>query len=189
MALCRKGQLDQVKEIWETSTVQVRLMARITPRQKLRNGNTRRTHSCPLNMCMLNCHLDKILPHSPPLPLHHHIQAPGKSSLLAGSENPCGTEPAALSCGPCSVLRQSLACGKADRSQSVLELVQSCSTLCSRVHCFWDQSPSKTDINCLYVLLARNVASGSKVLDTHVNSKTSRYKKPESHLTRQGKVF
>lgn len=148
MALRRKGQLDQGKEIWENCTVsvQVRLMAGIIPRQKLKKGNTRRTRSYPLNMCKLNGHLDKVLPHSPPLTLHHHLQAPGKSSLLAGSETPDGTEPAAFSCGPCSVLRQSLACGKAVRSQSNLEQVESCSTLCSRVHCFWDRSPSKIDV-------------------------------------------
>lgn len=98
------------------NTVQVRLMARITSRQKLKNGKKRRIHSCPLNMCMLNGHLDKNMPHSPPLTLHQRLHAPGKPSLLAGSETPSGTEPAALSCGPCSVLRQSLACGKAVRS-------------------------------------------------------------------------
>ena len=125
MALCRKRQLDQVKEIWENNivSVQVRLMARTIQRQELKNGNTRTTHSYPLNMCMLNGHLDKILPHSPPLTLHQHLQAPGTSSFLAGSETPGGTEPAALSCGPCSVLRQSLACGKGVRSQSNLEQV------------------------------------------------------------------
>lgn len=138
MELCRKGQLDQVKEIWENSTVnvQVRLMAKTIPNQKLKNGNTRRTCPYPLNMSMFNDHLERILLHSPPLVLHQHLQAPGKSSLLAGSETPGGTEPEALSCGPCSVLRQSLACGNSVRSRSNLEQVQSYSTLCSRVPCF-----------------------------------------------------
>lgn len=148
MAHCRKGQLDQVKEIWENSTmnVQFSLMVRIIPRQKLKNGNERRIHSYPLNMCMLNGQLGKVLLHSPLPILYQYLQAPGKSFLLPGSETPGGIEPSALSCGPFSLMRQSLGCGKAARSQSNLEQVYSCSTLCSRMHSFWEWSPSKTVI-------------------------------------------
>lgn len=130
-------------------SVQVTLMDRIIPRQKLKNSYTRWTYPYPLNMYMLNHHLNKILPHSPLLTLHQHLQAPGKSSLLTGSRNPGGTEPAALPCGPCSTLRQSLACGKAVRSQSNLEQVYNCSILSSRVHCFWDWNLSNIDIKLL----------------------------------------
>lgn len=48
MALFREGQLDQVKERWEnsTGTVHVRLMTWSIPRQKLKNGTTKKPHSC-----------------------------------------------------------------------------------------------------------------------------------------------
>lgn len=63
-------------------------------------------------MCMLSGHLDKILLHSSPGTLHQHLQAPRKFSFLSDLQTPGGIEPAALTFGPCSVLRQSLACGR-----------------------------------------------------------------------------
>lgn len=56
------------------------------------NAN-KRTISHPINNCVLNGDLDKIPSHSPPLTLHQRLQAPGKSSLLIGSETPTETEP------------------------------------------------------------------------------------------------
>lgn len=96
MTLFKEGQLDQVKERWENSTVSVhvRSMIRTISRQKLKNGTTKK-NSFPL-MVMTT-------PHNLPLTLYQPLQAPGKFSLLAASETG-GTKPAVLSHGAHSVL-------------------------------------------------------------------------------------
>lgn len=109
------------------------------------NAN-KRTHSHSINNHVLNGDLDKIPSHSPPLTLHQNLQAPGKSSLLAGSETPTGTEPASPVLSFLQWAEAIFGWWKGCKEQIQFGAVQSCCTLCSRVLCFWDQSTSKIDI-------------------------------------------